>query len=228
MFVDWRDRGTASRALHRPLALLALAALAAAVVGCGGGGASPAPSEPGGQTASPPASEAASQEPESPAPTESSGPIASLPAGGAEDLVALLPAEVQGVRFERGGYDFANLPGYVPIDLDESGLQGFLQEQGKSIRDVQVAIGFADQGSTQAAGTMVMAIQVKGVDAAALDAWAAEELASGASTQTVGGKRVYGERVPGMAAWVYVKGDTVFWVFGLDAKLVEGIVAALP
>lgn len=228
MFVDWRDRGTASRALHRFLVLLAFLALGAALVGCGGGGASPAASEPGGQTASPPASPAASQEPESPTPTESSGPIGSLPAGGAEDLVALLPAEVNGVRFERSGADFANLPGFVPIDLDESGFEGFLREQGKSIRDVKVATGFADQGSGQAGGTMVMAIQVKGVDAAALEAWAAEELASGAPTQTVGGKRVYGEQFPGMAAWVYVKGDTVFWIFGLDAKLVEGIVAALP
>ncbi|HWP62296.1 MAG TPA: hypothetical protein VNO86_02365 [Candidatus Binatia bacterium] len=208
-----------------PLRFL-IATVALVVAACGGGGASPTATPPPSEGA--PSSAPPSTAPASPTTGASTEPLPSLPAGGAEDLVALLPAEVNGVTFQRGGYDFGSLPGFVPLDVEEDEFDAFLKEHGKSLRDVRIAIATATGSTGQGAGTMVMAFQVNGIEPTAWESWAVDALASGAGKKTVAGKQVYGDEIPGMAVWLYVKGDTAFWVFGTDGKLVEGILAALP
>jgi hypothetical protein len=45
----------------------------------------------------------------------------------------------------------------------------------------------------------------------------------------VGGKEVYGGGAPGMAAYVYVKDDIVFYVFAIGAAdVAESILQQLP
>lgn len=201
------------------------AAVALVVTACGGVG-SPAPSPPpsGAAPSAPPASAA----PVSPSPGGSSGPIPPLSAGGAEDLVALLPAEVNGVTLLRGGYDFGNWPDLLPIDIDETEVDTFLKDHGKSLRDVRFAIGYAIGTTGAPYVTAVEALQVEGIDPEAFRAWAVEQFASGAEQHTVAGKQVYGWRGPGVAPWLYVKGDIAFLVLGPNEQIVEEILAALP
>jgi hypothetical protein len=207
---------------HRLIAVVALL-----VAACGGEAASPTPTPPPSEATGASAVPATTG-PAASAPSESAAPAPSLAGGGADDLVALLPAEVNGIAFERGGLDFGSQLAGVPLNIDDAELDAFLKSQGKSSRDVRIAVAYPTDTTPQAVGTMVLAIQVRGADPGAWRAWAVDHLASGADRHTVAGKQVYGDEVPGVAAWLYVKGDTAFWAFGFDAKLVEGIIAALP
>lgn len=200
-------------------ASLVMAMLAAA---CGGGAT--ATSAPG-DTATPatPATPA-SQEP-APTTGDGSGPEVSLLPGSASDLEAMLPSEVNGVTFTKTSFGGGTLPATIPVGSDDLGK--FLQDNGKSLADVSLAMAVpTDQAK---AGTFVMAFQVKGVDGTKL----AEALAGTSSGDlkqaTVGGKQVLQAGAAGMGFALYVKDDIVFYILAFgEASLSEGILAALP
>lgn len=203
------------RALTGALAALLL------VAACGGS----ATQEPGAAQ-----EPGATQEPsttQEPVATEepTSVPDGSLVSGSAPDLEAMLPAEVGGVKFERTSFDGQSFPGGLPIaDTD---MEGLLSENGKTVRDVRVAIATASEGDN--AGSFVMAFQVRGVPSDRMLAWAADTMGTGTDRTSVGGKDVYGGGAPGMAAYVYVKDDIVFYVFAFGvADIAESLLQQLP
>jgi len=68
----------------------------------------------------------------------------------------------------------------------------------------------------------------RGCSSEALETRVTGDVIDATSKTSVGGRQVYGEKIPGLAAWVYVKGDTFSYVFGTDDRLAEEVVAALP
>jgi len=207
------------RALAGALAALLL------VAACGGSatqapGATPAP----GATQAPAATQAPT---ETQQPTETQGPDVSLTPGGAPDLEGKLPTEVNGVKFERTSFDGRSFPGGLPIGEGDEDFAKFLADNGKSLSDVRIAI--ASPTDPQAAGSLVMAIQVKGAPSDKLLAWVTKD-ATDMEKTTVGGKQVYGAATGGFGAFFYVKDDIVFYVLSMggDPSLAEGIFKQLP
>jgi len=221
---------THSGVLHMTIDRRALAAALATLVlvaACGGSATqAPGATQTPGATQEPGATQApgATQEPtDTQEPTE--GPDVSLLPGGAPDLEAKLPTEVNGVKFERTSFDGQNFPGGLPIG--DSDMEKFLAANGKTVNDVKVAIATAAE--TDSAGTFVMAIQIKGVPSDKMLAWAADTMGQDTTKTTVGGKEVYGGGAAGMAAYLYVKDDIVFYIFALGtANLAEGLIQKLP
>lgn len=202
-------------------ASLALALLTAA---CGGGAtATTAPGSAAPATTAPATPEPATPEP---TPTEvGSAPEVSFLPGTAPELEAMLPSNVNGVAFAKTSFGGGILPATVPVGEDELGQ--FLQDNGKSLADVSLAIATPTDSSK--AGTFVMAFQVKGVDGTKLAEALAGTSSSDLQQATVGGKQVLQAGAAGMGFALYVKGDVVFYILSFgDASLTEGIVAALP
>ena len=212
------------RALGGALATLVL------VAACGGSAATPAPSAAPSSAAAPasaaPAASseaAASQQPA--ASDNGSGGGAGLIPGSAPALEAMLPASVNGVTFERTSFGGAAWPAGIPIG--ESDLSTFLQQNGKTLSDVSIAM--ATPTDTTKAGTFLMAFQVKGVDGSKLAQVLGATNGTDLTSSTVGGKQVLEAGIPGMGIVLYVKGDVVFYVLALgDASLTDAIVSALP
>jgi hypothetical protein len=213
------------RALAGALAALLL------VAACGGS-ATPTPgaTQAAGATEAPAATEAPTetQQPvETAEPTEAPGSSfeASFLPGGAPDLEAKLPTEVNGVKFERTSFDGESFPSGLPIG--DTDMEKFLADNGKTAKDVRVAIATASESDS--AGTFVMAFQVQGVASDKMLAWAADTMGTGTERTTVGGKTVYGAGAGGMAAYVYVKDDIVFYVFAIGtANIAEALLQRLP
>jgi hypothetical protein len=171
----------------------------------------------------------ASQEPADTAEPTQQGSEPSLVPGAAGDLEARLPDEVSGVKFVRTSFDGNSFPVGVPIG--DADLEKLLGDNGKSLRDVRVALATPAETAGATAGNMVMAIQVQGADSAKLEAWATGQLGDDSATKTtVGGKEVYGSAAPGIGgAYFYVKDDVIYYViaFGAD-NLAEEILQQLP
>jgi hypothetical protein len=211
------------RALAGALAALLL------VAACGGS-ASQAPSAAPQETPSPAA--------ETPTPADtpaaetaapSQGVVPSLEPGAVADLEAKLPSTVGGVTFDKSSFDGNSIPAGVPIG--DSDLEKLLADNGKSLKDVRVALATPADASGADAGNLVMAIQIQGLDAAKLLAWATSSIGDTSATkQTVGGKEVYGSGAPGVGgAYFYVKDDVVYYVVSFGAtNLAEGILQQLP
>jgi hypothetical protein len=207
------------RALAGALAALLL------VAACGGS-ATQAP----GATQAPAATQepSATQEPtETQAPTGTQVPDVSLAPGAAGDLEAMLPSEVNGVKFQKGSFDGSTVPGGIPIGERDEDFAKFLADNGKTLNDVKIAI--ASPVDSAAGGSLVMAIQVEGVSSEKMLAWAAAA-SSDMEKTTVGGKEVYGAGAAGFGAYIYAKDDVVFYVLSMggDASLAEGIFQQLP
>lgn len=207
------DRGAAAVALA---ALLLVAA-------CGGA----ATSAPGGTTAPatvPPAATVAptlapAETPAAAATDAPSGP------GAAADLEALLPGEVNGITFQKASFDGATIPGGIPIGGGEDELLKFLEANGKSIKDLRVAI--ASPVEAEAGGSLVMALQVEGLPSDKLMEFVAADMQD--QRTTVAGKEVYGTAMGGFGAYVYPKDDVVFYVLAMGGEsLAEDILAQLP
>ncbi len=201
------------------------------VAACGSS-STPAPTVgPNGGSASAPASAAPAA---SPVAAASQQPAASdngtLPGGGlipgsAPELEAMLPSSINGVAFQKTSFGGSAWPAGIPIG--QSDLETFLQQNGKSLSDVNVAM--ATPSDTSKAGTILMAFQVKGVDGTKLANVLGGTSGSDLTTATVGGKQVLQAGLPGMGVVLYVKNDVVFYVLALgDASLTDAIVAALP
>jgi len=90
-------------------------------------------------------------------------------------------------------------------------------------------VATATPTGSSAVGTMVMAMQVKGVPADKLLAWSMK--GSGDMPQTtIGGKQVYGAAAAGFGAYLYVKNDAIYYVLSMGggASMAEGILSQLP
>jgi hypothetical protein len=213
------------RALGGALATLLLLAAC-------GGSASPTPSSAAGASSNPAASQpAASQPAESQAAEatpEATGPDVSLVPGAAGDLEAKLPSEVNGIKFVKTSFDGNSFPAGVPVG--DTQMEQFLKDNGKTLQDVRVAMATPQDTSSTAASSVVMAIQVKGVDSGKLQSWATSQLGdSSATKQNVGGKDVYGASTAGMGAYFYVKDDVVYYVLSFGGTdLASGILQQLP
>lgn len=144
------------------------------------------------------------------------------------DLASMLPEEVNGVKYERVGFDGDQLGvmgAAAGLDSDEFGK--ILASKGKSFNDVNFAIATpADSGSSSMGG-MIYAIQVEGLPASE---WI-DGMGSGLNTgkaSTIGGKEVFGEAAGGFGAFVYPKDDTVFMMIFVDEKTAAAILEQLP
>jgi hypothetical protein len=195
-----------------------------------GGSASPAPSAAASAASAPAASQpAAASEPaatDQPSATDNgSAPNVSLSPGSAPELEAMLPSIVNGVAFARTSFGGAAMPAGMPIGSGD--LATFLQQNGKTLADVNIAM--ATPTDTAKAATFVMAFQVKGVDGAKLADALGATTGNDLTKATVGGKQVLQAGVSGMGVVLYVKGDVVFYILALgETSLTDGILAALP
>ncbi len=199
------------------------------VAACGGS-ATPVPTAAPGSAAAPasaePAASSGAAASEQPASSDNgSGDGADLIPGSAPALEAMLPASVNGVTFERTSFGGTAWP--VGIPIGESDLTTFLQQNGKSLSDVSIAM--ATPTDSTKAGTFLMAFQVKGVDGTKLAQVLGATDGTDLTSSTVGGKQVLEAGIPGMGIILYVKADVVFYVLALgDASLTDAIVGALP
>jgi len=154
-----------------------------------------------------------------------SAPNVSLSPGSAPELEAMLPSTVNGVAFARTSFGGAAMPAGMPIGSGD--LATFLQQNGKTLADVNIAM--ATPTDTAKAATFVMAFQVKGVDGAKLADALGATTGNDLTKATVGGKQVLQAGVSGMGVVLYVKGDVVFYILALgETSLTDGILAALP
>ena len=152
----------------------------------------------------------------------------------APELEALLPSNVDGVRFTKTSVAGRPLStrlgkggwGSVPLGSDE--LNPFLSDHGKGLTDLNIAVATPIDRSR--ADTFAIAFQVKGVDATELARLLADPYtAIHARSAIVGGKEVQRIReTRGMGFDLYVKDDVLFYVFTDGTPLIDGIVAALP
>ena len=195
-----------------------------------GGSASPAPSAAASAASVPAASvPAATDQPsasDQPSAMDSgSAPNVSLSPGSAPELEAMLPSTVNGVAFARTSFGGAAMPAGMPIGSGD--LATFLQQNGKTLADVNIAM--ATPTDTAKAATFVMAFQVKGVDGAKLADALGATTGNDLTKATVGGKQVLQAGISGMGVVLYVKGDVVFYILALgETSLTDGILAALP
>jgi hypothetical protein len=168
------------------------------------------------------------------APTDDEGMAVTPQPGWAPELEALLPSDVDGVRFTKTSVAGRPLAtrlgkggwGAMPLGSDE--LNPFLSDHGKGLSDLNIAVATPIDRSR--ADTFAIAFQVKGVDATELARLLADPYgAIGGATATVGGKEVQVFReTRGMGFDLYVKDDVLFYVFTDGTPLIDGIVAALP
>lgn len=204
--------------------VLAGALATALLLAACGGSASPAPSAAPSAASAPAASQTAASEQPS-ATDNGSAPNVSLSPGSAPALEAMLPSTVNGVAFARTSFGGAAMPAGMPIGSGD--LATFLQQNGKTLADVNIAM--ATPTDPAKAATFVMAFQVKGVDGAKLADALGATTGSDLAKATVGGKQVLQAGITGMGVVLYVKGDVVFYVLALgETSLTDGIVAALP
>ena len=198
-------------------------ATALLVAACGGS-ASPAPSAAASAASQPAASAPAATDQPS-ATDNGSVPNVSLSPGSAPELEAMLPSTVNGVAFGRTSFGGAAMPAGIPIGSGD--LATFLQQNGKTLADVNIAM--ATPTDTAKAATFVMAFQVKGVDGTKLADALGATTGNDLTKATVGGKQVLQAGVSGMGVVLYVKGDVVFYILALgETSLTDGILAALP
>jgi hypothetical protein len=177
---------------------------------CGGSSASTAP---GATTAPIPTSGPTSAGPTEAVPTDApqgtedpaatpgaTGADPSFMPGAASDLEAMLPDEAGGVKYQKSS--------------------------GKTINDVRVAIA-APVDSTSTDGGMVVAFQIKGVDAAKfISAMGADPATM--TKVTIGGKQVLQTGSSGFTMIAYTKDDVLFEVLLASDKVTESIVSQLP
>jgi hypothetical protein len=211
------------------------AALAVAVVACGGGASPSVNDGPVGSAPGPAASTAAG----TPASSEGAGapsvtsvpsltPITTQHADPA--LEALLPAEVDGIAMQRSSYKLSEM---LDAGGDRATIDAFLTSIGKSEADGSSATA-ADPTNKMGGG--ILALKVNGADPAvllpAIVSLEKADLGAGATTReaTVGGKNVtvvsIGSGVND-TEWIYGRGDVVFVVHASDEALATKFLQAL-
>ncbi len=211
--------------------LAGLVGLVLVVGACGSSAASPtAPSPTSTPGASEPASSAdagqsepaASDEPATEAP---SGPEVSFQPGAAGDLEAMLPSSVAGLTFTKQSFDGASIASAVGVPIDTGDLDPILTANGKTLADVRMAIATAMSPTSPA---IVVAFQIRGLDASKMLDLLAGGSASDLTPTTVAGKQVLSLGSDMGGGVLYTKGDVAFEVILANPATLEAIVAALP
>ncbi|HEU0243468.1 MAG TPA: hypothetical protein VFQ75_06140 [Candidatus Limnocylindrales bacterium] len=212
--------------MNRQLSVL-LAGTALALVACGGSASSTAtPAATAAPTVTQaPASVAA--ESGAPASAAAGGPDVSLQPGAAADLEAMLPSEANGITFKKSSFDGSSL-GLAGVPINAGELQPLLEANGKTVNDVRFALATpTTTGSGPAA--IVMAIQVKGVDAEKLLPVLDSSGSLGDLKETtIAGKSVRTGGTPPFGAAIYLKDDVLFYVLFADQPTTESIISQLP
>ena len=218
---------------HRLLGSGVLTAIMIAVVACGGGGASTAPSEAASSapsseptvaptSAAPSAASEAPSEAPSASASEAAIPSFAFPSTDKE-LEALLPDTLCGAKVQKlsmGGQAFAanSDPSFVAI----------LKSIGKSPADVSLAI--AAPLSTTAKCTAGI-FRIKGADGGALkDAFLAQATKEGNTytVSSISGKDVYSDPTSDSIGYAYFKGDAIIFASADSAKDAASVIAVLP
>ena len=211
--------------------LAGLVGLVLVVGACGSSAASPtAPSPTSTPGASEPAASAdagqsepaASDEPATEAP---SGPEVSFQPGAAGDLEAMLPSSVAGLTFTKQSFDGASIASAVGVPIDTGDLDPILAANGKTLADVRMAIATAMSPTSPA---IVVAFQIRGLDASKMLDLLAGGSASDLTPTTVAGKQVLSLGSDMGGGVLYTKGDVAFEVILANPATLEAIVAALP
>jgi hypothetical protein len=212
--------------------LAGAAGLAILLAACGGSAASPAATAGAPATAAPASAAPATDAPATDAPateevteeaTDEGG--INLPPGGMNDLANALPAEINGVAYQRAGFNGDQLGMYGAMaGLDDSTLTPVLEEHGKTVNDVNFAISTPGDGSSTG---MIYALQIEGVDATE---WMATMNMDPADFETrqIGGKSVYAQGAGGFNVYAYPKGDTLFILLLGNDEIAEGLFSQLP
>ena len=159
-------------------------------------------------------------------PIEPTAPAVNPPAGGAADLEALLPSQVGGVRLQKASFAGTGFAFDAGAPFDSSALEPLLKANGKTIADVRMAVARPVGAKPGALGTMLMALQVKGIDAAKV-----VDVVGASSSMTptvVGGKQVLQVGTTGFNLFVYTKDDILFEVVLTNAGDAPAVLAALP
>jgi hypothetical protein len=201
---------------YRTIALTALAGLV--LVACGS--AASQSKEPGG--ASQPASQAAQ--------ASGGGAEASFGAGVVAELEALIPDTVGTMTMKKEsmrGNDYL-----VAQGSDEATIQ-FIRDLGVSPSDISMAFG---SGADQTAGSFAFVFIVRAQGASSDKLLSAFETAMSQDAaspvqwtdSTVGGKHVRVTASDTGSTYVYVKGDTVFWIITTVADDAAKVLGGLP
>ncbi len=212
--------------------LAGLVGLVLVVGACGSSAASPTAASPTatpGSSAAPAASAdagqsepAASEEAATEAP---SGPEVSFQPGAAGDLEAMLPSSVAGLTFTKQSFDGASIASAVGVPIDTGDLDPILSANGKTLADVRMAIATAMSPTSPA---IVVALQIRGLDASKTLDLLAGGSASDLTPTTVAGKQVLSLGSDMGGGVLYTKGDVAFEVILANQATLEAIVAALP
>jgi hypothetical protein len=142
-------------------------------------------------------------------------------------LAATMPEKVNGVTYQRMGFDGDQL-GMVgaAAGLSDEQVGKILKDNGKTLNDFNLAIATPTDSSASQTG-MIYAVQIEGVPA---EKWATE-LGSGfdlTQSQTIAGKKVYGDLSTAFGVVVYPVGDTMYMLLLVDQKTAEDILSQLP
>lgn len=204
------------------LLTIVLTAIAGFVLVACGSSASPS----GSQSASAPASQAASQA----AQPSAGGNGPSFTEGAVANLEALIPSTVAGVTLTK-----ASMQGsaYLLAANSDPTTVKFLQDLGVSPSAVSMAYGIGF--STDASTSIVMFVfRAAGADSnRLLAAFKTANDANGSSPlqwakSTLGGKQVESAVNSGQTSYLYVKGDTLFFVSASTQAIAEPILRGLP
>jgi hypothetical protein len=208
--------------------LAGAAGLAILLAACGGSAASPAATA-GGPATGAPATAGATEAPaesEAAVPTEeASDDGINLPPGTTNDLANLIPETINGVAYERAGFNGDQLGIYgAAAGLNDSELKPILEQYGKTINDVNFALGTPKDGSGSG---MIYALQIEGVDAS--DWMTAVNMdPNDLETKTIGGKNVFAQGAGGFNVYAYPKGDALFILLLGDDATAESLFSQLP
>lgn len=206
--------------------------LSLVLAACGGASTASPAATAGSATAAPTDAPAVTAAPTEAAPTDATPTDAAatddggLPTGQTNDLADLLPETVNGVTYQRAGFDGDQLGAYGALaGIDTGDLEPLLQKYGKSLSDLNIAVA-TPSGATQVAG-MIMAMQLEGVPATELMGGTGMT-GSDMTPATIAGKEVYSAGAGGFGVTVYPKDDTLFLLLLADAPTTEAILAQLP
>ena len=207
--------------------LAAAIGLSLLVTACGGSPISTASSPPvASQPAASPAGAGPGASDAAPASDVPPGADSSFDTGAAPDLEAMLPDSAGGVTFTKESFDGAGING-AGMGVDPGELAPILDANGKTAADVRMAI--ASPASPTATETaVVLALQIRGVEASKLVGLAESTASATFAPATVGGKQVLKSSAAGLTSVIYLKGDVLFEVLIASDATVAAIVAALP
>jgi hypothetical protein len=204
--------------------------LALIVAACGSSSASVAPTSAATEPAASVAvSEAPAESTEAQASDDTGGPEASFTAGGAAALEAMLPDSAGGQTFTKTSFDGASIAGAAGLGFDAGELDPILKANGKSIQDVKMAIAAPANAGSTTTPTVIIALQVNGLDASKLAELAGVQAGAGQMTDaTISGKPVKKFGAGAFSGAAYVKDDVLFEILFADDAALADILSKLP